>query len=162
LPAGSTPAAAQATLADHHKSDPPSTGPGYTTTNLVSNGTTQSTHDDPNLLNPWGLAFGPDTFAWVADNGAGVATLYDGTGTPSPQVPQPLIVTIPFPPTTQIAHPTGVVFNPSDGFVITNGTTSAPALFIFASEDGTITGWNPGVPPPPPSTQAFIAVDHSA
>jgi uncharacterized protein (TIGR03118 family) len=51
--------------------------------------------------------------------------------------------------------PTGQVFNASSDFVITNGTQSARALFIFAGEDGTISGWNPAVPP---LTQARIAV----
>jgi len=36
--------------------------------------------------------------------------------------------------------------------------SSGPALFLFSSEAGTITGWNPAVPPPPTSTQAQTAV----
>jgi uncharacterized protein (TIGR03118 family) len=50
------------------------------------------------------------------------------------------------------------VFNGSTGFGVSSGASSGPALFLFASEAGTITGWNPAVPPPPPSTQAQTAV----
>jgi uncharacterized protein (TIGR03118 family) len=46
--------------------------------------------------------------------------------------------------------------------------TSAPAMFLFATEDGTIVGWNPGVFPPgqtgsnpPGSNFGIIAVDNS-
>src|SRR5262249_10841261 len=129
----------------------------YTVTNLVTDGNAfPATTQDANLVNPWGLAFGPDTFAWISDNGPGVATLYDGHGTPVP-----LIVTIPAPASGGPAHPTGVVYNGSNQFNVTDGTTTAPARFIFATERGIIAGWSPGVPPPPPSTQAFVAVDNS-
>src|SRR6266536_1131377 len=52
--------------------------------------------------------------------------------------------------------PTGQVFNPTPGFVVQSGTASGPARFLFDSEAGLVTGWNPGVPPPPPSTQAQV------
>jgi uncharacterized protein (TIGR03118 family) len=52
--------------------------------------------------------------------------------------------------------PTGQVFNPTPGFVVSSGTASGPAVFLFNSEGGQVTGWNPGVPPPPPSTQAQV------
>jgi uncharacterized protein (TIGR03118 family) len=60
----------------------------------------------------------------------------------------PLVVGIPG------GEPTGQVFNPTSGFVVQSGMSSGPARFIFASESGNITGWNPNVPPPAPSTQA--------
>jgi hypothetical protein len=49
-------------------------------------------------------------------------------------------------------------FAGSTQFVVTDGSASGPARFIFAGEDGTISGWNPGVPPPATSSQAFVAV----
>jgi uncharacterized protein (TIGR03118 family) len=52
--------------------------------------------------------------------------------------------------------PTGQVFNPTPGFVVRDGAASGPALFLFDSEVGLVTGWNPGVPPPPLSTQAQV------
>src|SRR5262245_54864077 len=45
---------------------------------------------DPNLVNPWGLTTSPTSPFWVADNGAGVSTLYNTAGSP-----QALVVSIP-------------------------------------------------------------------
>jgi uncharacterized protein (TIGR03118 family) len=120
----------------------------YRQTNLVSNipGLAQVT--DPNLVNPWGMAAGPNTPLWVADNGADVATLYTGAVHRTPVSALPLVVNIPD------GAPTGQVFNPTNGFVVHSGMSSGPAMFIFASENGDITGWNKNVPPPAPSTQA--------
>jgi uncharacterized protein (TIGR03118 family) len=129
-----------AALADH--------ATPYRQTNLVSDipGLAQVT--DSNLLNPWGMAAGPNTPVWVSDNGADVATLYQGGLKKVPVSAVPLVVNIPG------GAPTGQVFNPTDGFVVHSGMSSGPAAFIFASESGNITGWNRNVPPPPPSTQA--------
>ena len=123
----------------------------YAQHNLVSDGAVPADLVDPNLVNAWGLAAGPATPWWVSDNGTGVSTLYNGnTG-----VKLSLTVTVP-------GAPTGVVFNGGTGFVVTDGVDSGPARFLFASEDGTISGWNPSVPPPPTSTQAFVVVNNSA
>jgi uncharacterized protein (TIGR03118 family) len=93
---------------------------------------------DPHLVNPWGLAASPTGPLWVANNGTGLATMYNGnTGQP-----QPLVVTIPPPPGSPPgthSTPTGVVFNPTAGFQIGGGN----AVFLFSTEDGTIDGWNP-------------------
>jgi uncharacterized protein (TIGR03118 family) len=107
---------------------------------------------DADLVNAWGLAFGPATPAWVADNGTDVSTLYSGAVGSTPVAKVPLTVSIPG------GAPTGAVFNGSSGFVVSSGASSGPARFLFASEAGTITGWNPAVPPPPPATQAHTAV----
>jgi hypothetical protein len=69
-----------------------------------------------------------------------------------------------FPPTPLVVSvdggPTGIVWNGSSGFVVTDGNGhSGPSVFMFATEAGTIRGWNPGVPPPPRSTQSFVVVD---
>src|SRR5260370_17010983 len=97
---------------------------------------------DPNLVNPWGLAVGPTGIFWVADNHTGVSTLYAPNGKPNP-----LIVTIPASSgiATDVASPTGLVFNPfPKAFLLSNGK---PALFIFDAEDGGISAWNPGLNP---------------
>jgi uncharacterized protein (TIGR03118 family) len=123
-------------------------------TNLVSDipGLAQST--DPNLVNPWGLSSSAASPIWVSDNNAGVSTLYRGDGTTVP-----LVVTIPAPGSPTGGTPTGTVFNTTAGdFKVTMGTHTAKALFLFATEDGTILGWNPGVG----GLSATIAVDHSA
>src|SRR5438876_382088 len=96
--------------------------------NLVSDIPGLADHTDANLANPWGIAFGPTSPFWVADNHAGVSTLYNSVGQPFP-VGNPLVVTLPPPGDA----PTGAVFNGGGAF---NGD-----LFIFASEGGAITGW---------------------
>ena len=120
----------------------------FTQTNLVSNGAVPADHIDANLVNPWGIALSPTSPFWVADNGTGLSTLYNGSGTP-----QALVVTIP-PPAGGVSPsaPTGIVFNSSTtDFLVTGGA----AHFLFATEDGTIAGWNSG-------TTAQIVVDNSA
>jgi uncharacterized protein (TIGR03118 family) len=107
----------------------------YVQRNLVSNGTVPGTNTDPNLINAWGMSYAPTGPFWVSSNGADVATLYSGTG-----AIQSLVVSTP-------AAPTGQVFNGGSSFSISNGTTTAPARFLFATESGTISGWNPTVDP---------------
>lgn len=106
----------------------------YTQRNLVSDQAGQAEFMDPNLVNPWGLAFGPasgPTPAWTANNGKDNATLYRGGIAPNDVSMVPLIVTIPG------GAPTGQVFNGSSGFMV----DGAPARFIFSSEAGRITAW---------------------
>jgi uncharacterized protein (TIGR03118 family) len=68
---------------------------------------------------------------WISDNGSGLSTLYavtyDSSGTVT-VVKQGLKVGIP-----GEGNPTGQLFNSTTGF--------HADLFIFASEDGTISGW---------------------
>jgi uncharacterized protein (TIGR03118 family) len=124
----------------------------YVQRHLVSDVPGAAEFLDGDLVNAWGLAFGPTTPAWVADNGTDVSTLYSGAVAGMPVAKVPLTVSIPG------GAPTGAVFNGSSGFVVHSGASSGPARFLFSSEAGTVTGWNPGVPPPPPSMQAQTAV----
>lgn len=122
----------------------------YEQTNLVSDVPGLAATTDPNLVNPWGIARSATSPWWVADNGTGVSTLYNGSG----QI-VPLVVTIPPPPGgTPPSAPTGIVFNGSSDF---NLAPEMPALFIFVTEDGTISGWNPMVNP----TNAILVVNNS-
>jgi uncharacterized protein (TIGR03118 family) len=113
---------------------------------------------DPNLKNPWGIAFsGSGSPFWISDNATGLSTLYNGDGTIVP-----LVVTIPGPngsPPGFTAAPTGIVWNPGTSFVIPGtGSPGVPAAFIFATEDGTISAWARGLTPP---DAAVLAVDNS-
>jgi uncharacterized protein (TIGR03118 family) len=123
----------------------------YVQTNLVSDLSGVAAATDANLVNPWGISASAGSPLWVANNGTGTSTIYDGLGNP-----QSLVVTIP-PPAGGAgpAAPTGTVFNSTSSFAV---GPSAPALFLFATEDGTISGWNPGVN----STNAILKVDNSA
>jgi uncharacterized protein (TIGR03118 family) len=128
----------------------------YTQTNLVSDIVGDAQFTDPNLVNPWGLVHGPATPWWVSDNGTGVSTLYNGQG-----MKIPLTVTIPAPagsPVGTTSAPTGVIFNGGGGFNVSQNGTSFSSLFIFDTEDGTISGWNPTFPD---RSHAVLAVDRS-
>ena len=113
----------------------------YMQHNLVSDGAVPAPVTDAALVNPWGLAASSTSPWWVSDNGTGKSTLYNGnTG-----AKVALTVNVP-------GAPTGIVFNGGSGFVIPSHGT---ARFLFASEDGTISGWSSG-------TNAFVVVDNSA
>ncbi len=100
---------------------------------------------DTDLVNPWGLSRSTGSPWWVSDNGPGLSTLYNATGTKVLLAggTQPS-VKIPTPDGTGKAAPTGTVFNFTAGFLVAPG---AKAFFLFVTEDGTISGWNPTVSP---------------
>jgi uncharacterized protein (TIGR03118 family) len=101
----------------------------FSVTNLVSDGSVPAVNPpDANLINPWGVSFSPTSPFWVSDNGADVATLYNGAG-----VKQGLTVSVP-------SAPTGQVFNSSANSFQINATKPA---FLFDTENGGILGWAP-------------------
>jgi uncharacterized protein (TIGR03118 family) len=121
----------------------------YTLTNLDSNQVGWARHIDPLQVNGWGLARSATSPFWVADQGTGWSTLYNGSG-----IKQGLEVLIPSAGAGP-GSPTGIVFNGSTGdFQVENWQ----AFFIFATLDGTISGWAPQSNP----NAAIIAVNHSA
>jgi len=125
---------------------------GFLQINLVSDQANLALIQDPQLINAWGIGLSPTGGAfWVSDNNADVATLYNGGVNGSPFGKVPLVISIPGgAPTGQVFSGSANSFNVSTG----PGGPSGPAIFVFASENGEITGWNPGVPPPAPSMQA--------
>lgn len=124
----------------------------YEQRNLVSDIPGLARLTDANLVNPWGLSHSP-TGPWqVSDNGTGVSTQYTRNGGAVPPV-----VIIPLPGGAPGGAPTGNVFNGTSDFVVTRGAASGPSRFVFATEDGTLSGWNPNVD----STHAIIVVDRS-
>ena len=130
------------------------TGNSFTQTNLVSDGTVPAAHIDPNLINPGEcLNSHPRGPVWISDNNAGVTTFYNLDGTKDGQV-----AIAPPLRKTGAGTPTGQVFNSSmHGFNITQNGKTGSAFFIFATEDGTISAWNPNVNP----DSSVIAVDNS-
>jgi uncharacterized protein (TIGR03118 family) len=146
-------------------------------TNLVSDLPGVAAVTDPNLVNPWGISESSGSPFWFSDNNSGLSTLYQvpGAGT-APVTVNPLAVNIPTPVGPTGGTPTGTVFNTASAggaFKVTGlnksgQTASAPAAFLFSSEDGTITGWNPGIDPTGKfagsggaSGEAALAVDNS-
>src|SRR5207247_4651465 len=113
----------------------------YSWTNFQSDIPGVAQHTDPNLVNPWGMAAGSTGIIWDSDNGTGVSTLYNQDGTAVP-----LVVAIPTAAgNTEGANPTSIVFNDTEFFQVRRNGTSSPAIFIFVSEDGSISGWSPTV-----------------
>jgi uncharacterized protein (TIGR03118 family) len=134
----------------------------YQQTNLVSDiqGFAQSPtsgQPDTQLVNPWGLVASPTSPWWVADNNAGVSTLYNGEG-----VKQGLVVNIPSPTSGIAGTPTGVVFTGAAGFTFQVDGKTASAAFSFVTEDGTIVAWGPGINPQDLPNDAFVVVDNSS
>ena len=119
----------------------------FTETDLVSDGSVPAVTVDPNLVNPWGISFNDDEGPfWVSDNGTGVTTVYDGAGNIQ-TVAGHTAITIAKPPGhSDPAKPTGQVYNEGEhGFQISHGGHTGSSVFLFATEDGTISGWNPTV-----------------
>ncbi len=121
---------------------------------------------NPNLVNPWGLAFNPLGIAWVSDDHAGVLTLYKT----SQATPVPLVVQVPLPSgdggalypsldSGTLAAPSGMIFN-AGAAVPDAGATGdfLGDLFVVAAEDGTISGWQPSLAD---TTKAALRVDMS-
>jgi len=143
----------------------------YVVTPLTSNLTGHAAVRDPVLQNAWGIAFSPaGSPFWVNDNATGCSTLYDGTGVKitALQVSIPLsgnVVPVAScqpkdpkkPPNPAPAAPTGIVWNPSAAFLVPG--TKIPAIFIFATEDGTISAWAGGLNP---ADSAVLAADESS
>jgi len=111
----------------------------YTLQVLTSDGSVTAANTDPNLINGWGLSRSSGSPWWVSANGTGKSTLYDGTG-----AVQSLVVSIAGAAGNGTGKPSGTIYNGTQDFQIADGK---PAVFLFASEDGTISGWNSGVDP---------------
>src|SRR5215468_2961152 len=125
----------------------------YKQHNLVSDIPGIADQTDPNLVNPWGISMSPTSPFWISNNHAGNTTVYNGQGQPTPAA-SPVAVRIPAPRGgAPLSAPTGQVFNDTPGFMV-NGK---PAVFLFATEDGTISGWNPAADP----QNAILLVDNS-
>jgi uncharacterized protein (TIGR03118 family) len=120
-------------------------GQAYAATTLVKN---TGTHGDKQLINPWGLVYGPGSPFWLSDQGSGLSTLYDGNG-----VKQGLVVTVPPGSGTGLGSPTGIVYNGSSEFKIDTWTSA----FLFSTLDGTISGWSHFDP-----NNALIGVNNSS
>ena len=131
----------------------------YQLTNLTSNQVGQARNDDPLIVNAWGLVHAPGSPWWISDNLSGWSTLYDGSG--KAQGLRVLIPTAgngPHSPSglNGPGTPTGVVWNPTAGNEFSVG--GWPSIFLFATLDGTISGWTFQSN----ANQALIAVDNSS
>jgi len=132
----------------------------YVQTNLVGYQPGIAFYTD-RYLNGWGMDTAPDGSFCVANTATGVATFYAQSSPALPGKPLPLVITIPPAPSQPfgpVGTPTGVAYNPTKQFVISAHGKSAPARFLFATLDGTISGWNPDVD----ANHAIVVIDNSA
>jgi uncharacterized protein (TIGR03118 family) len=129
----------------------------FTQTNLISDGSVSAEQTDPNLINPWGVAYGPTGPFWISDNGMGLASIDRVTASGVTLNFIPAVTIAPATPGGDPATPTGQVFNSfagSGAFMLQDGS---PATFLFATEDGTISGWNMAA-----GSESIIAVNESS
>ena len=85
---------------------------------------------DTGLKNAWGLSYAPNGPFWLSSNGTGTSPLYKVDGATQATTKQGLVVSIP-----GDGSVTGQVFN-------SNAATAFNRdVFLFVSEDGTISGW---------------------
>jgi uncharacterized protein (TIGR03118 family) len=121
-------------------------GPSYHRTDLLSDGFVPAPNVNRNLQNPWGIVAPPTGPIWIANNGTGTTSIVKGDG--SQQLADIAVN----------GSPTGIVFNGTDGFVVSGEAGSGPSRFVFATEDGVLLGWSPAADP----ARAVVAADASA
>lgn len=123
----------------------------YNQSNLVSNVPGVALVEDRQLSMPWGVALNSSSPFWVVNNVGDRATLYKGDVSGSPLVSNSALPSVGIPniPTlvAQPSQPTGVVANTTNDFLVSLTPTSpaAPAQFIFATQQGGINAWQPGL-----------------
>lgn len=132
----------------------------FTQTNLVADVSGVAAVTDPNLVGTWGISESASSPFWVSNTANGTATLYTVTtaAATTPVVSSTVAVVPPAPANSgRTGTPTGQVAN---GYGAGNFEVAAghPASFIFATLDGTISGWYGGVP----NNMAIVAVDNSS
>jgi uncharacterized protein (TIGR03118 family) len=129
---------------------------GFVETALVSDMPGLAAQTDPALVNPWGFTVSSRGEFLINNNGSGNAALFapDGTALGAPIVVPPPGSS----PAGTTAAPTGQVANTTSDFVVSEGASSAPATYLFATEDGTISGFNSSVDP----SQAILGADRSS
>src|SRR5262245_41852457 len=143
----------------------------YLQHNLVSDLPGVADLQDGALVSSWGLVASTTSPFWVSNNGTGTSTLYNTSGSSGSAVVKVPLTNLACQCVMVPGDPNGVVFNGPPlprgaGFVVSAGRGSRPARFLCLSEDGSISGWNPGVPPPVPppplvSSQAVAVIPAS-
>lgn len=148
-----TPAAAFASPGHHHHASHRDLK--LNQVNLASDIPGMAPMTDPDLKNPWGISLNPTSPLWISNQGTDVATLYSlAPGSSTATKSTAVRVTL----ADSVAGPTGQVANTGTGFVLSNGTVTAPAAFIFATLDGHIEAWNPTVDPHLGNTEDKVTV----
>lgn len=128
---------------------------GFTETDLVSDTPHSAQITDTNLENPWGIALGPGTPLWVANNHTSTATIYAGANGSQPVTKSQLTVKLPDSPSAQVFNDRAMADH--NAFLVKAGHKKLPATFIFATRHGSIAGW-PATDPPATTIQPAVTV----
>jgi uncharacterized protein (TIGR03118 family) len=113
---------------------------GFVVTSLASDIKGVANHTDRDLNNPWGFVMTSNGDFRIAANNAGNSPVLSAKG-----VEKGKAVVLPAPsdsPQGSAGAGTGLVTNSTQDFVISHGGKTAPASFLFSTEDGTIIGFN--------------------
>lgn len=113
-------------------------------------------NQDPNMINPFGIDSN-DEDVWVAENGSGYVTLLDNTG----KTQKSVLVPLPLGSDLSNSNPTGLELNRSfsdSQFVLSSAGVTGPAIWLVASANGTVAGYNSTVN----SAQALTVIDNSS
>jgi uncharacterized protein (TIGR03118 family) len=122
----------------------------YQVTNIISDGSVPAITTDPGFIDPWGVS-GTNTL-WIDTNVTGFSYLSSIAG-----VLGSFKAIVPPASGSGMGQPTGTVQNTTTGFILSDGTK---ASFLFATLDGTISGWNGGTSAG--GNHALIAINNSA
>jgi len=132
------------------------TGGVYQVTNILSDGYVPAANTDPNFIDPWGVAGGKTL--WIDTAVTGYSYVVPIIAPAPPTSPISFKAVVPAAPGVGgPGQPTGTVQNTTTGFVLSNG---AKASFLFATLDGTISGWNSATSAG--GNVALIAVNNNA
>lgn len=120
----------------------------YTQTNLVSSSSTfmKAYVYDSNLVNPWGIANGPTTPIWIANQATSTSTLYFVNKVMNNNAGSPFVVDVPKVP-AMMQGPTGIAYNPGQStgaFPTPAPDGTVPAFYIYDDLNGTISAWSKG------------------
>jgi uncharacterized protein (TIGR03118 family) len=126
----------------------------YYQRNLVADLPGVADQVDPLLKNPWGICTSAASPFWTSNQGSGTSTVYNSFGVPNatlkPVVPATSAGAAPGKPTGCVNNSTATAF-----FVPNSGGRTAS--FLFATENGSISGWANAVNP----AQAIVMIDNS-
>jgi uncharacterized protein (TIGR03118 family) len=125
----------------------------YAETSVISDGSVPAATVSQNFVDPWGVAGG--NTLWINTNVTGLSYVTSVTGVLNTTIGQAVVP--PAPQGSGAGQPTGIVQNTSTGFVLSNGIK---ASFLFATGDGTISGWNSALETT--GNVALIEVNNSA
>jgi uncharacterized protein (TIGR03118 family) len=131
------------------------TAQSFKVTNIISDGSVPATLTDSSFINPWGLS--PTSTWWINTQATGFSYAVATT----PAIAFKVVVPTAAAPNTAAGIPSGIATTGGAvGMLLSNATK---ASFLFATLDGTISGWNSKLGTVgPPTPISLVAINNSA